>query len=395
MVEALITREIISWAINRSNKTESDVAEKLHVDRDKVAAWISGPDYPSFSQAQNLATLLHIPFGYLYLSNPPAEDLPLPDLRVVTGKPAIKPSPIFLDILYGAMRKQEWYHEYLKNQEANGLHFVGKYALQDDRKVIAADIVDTLGINDELRKQSQNWTEFLDLFVQRIEGAGIIVLRQGFVGGNTKRTLAVDEVRGFAIVDDLAPLIFINSNDAKAANIFTLAHELAHLWIGQGGVSNPDYLLRSTEQRNIIDRQCDAIAAEVLAPSDDFVIQWRSFNNLDSNLRKLAKHYRVSPFVILRRSYELNKITRATYMKKYSELLQERHTGGGGNKETYAASILSRNSKKLTTTLLTSVAEGQITFWYAAKLLNMTVKSLLAHRDRILKMGRANARLLD
>ncbi len=390
MVEAFITPEMIGWAIERVHETHIGLAHKLNVKPEKIAEWVSGDKRPSIRQAQELAKKLKIPFGYLYLSSPPTEKLPLPDLRTMSGTPSSKPSPDFLDVLHDALRKQQWYHEYLKNENVASLPFIGRFKLGDNPKDIAIDIKSTLGINDTLRRQSRTWEEFLTQFSRKAEEARILVLRSGIVGNNTYRKLDVHEFRGFAISDDLAPLVFVNGNDYKSAQIFTLAHELAHLWIGQSGVSNPNYMLRANQQQNEIDRLCDSIAAEVLVPSDDFIMRWNDFSNLDENIDNLAVQYRVSGFVILRRAYTLGKIETDLFHAKYDELLrksQRRPTNGGGD---FYNLLMSRNSNTFTTALMIGVAEGSVAPTEAARLLNLRVARLRHVESYILGRQLAN-----
>lgn len=375
MVEALITRQMISWAIERSQETPDNIARKLNIKPEKLRAWEKGDSRPSIHQAQELAKKLHIPFGYLYLKTPPRERLPLPDLRTTVDTTPRRPSPNFLDVLYDSFRKQEWYREYLQAEGASPLRFVGKFTLGDDSKNVGRDIRDTLEIDDKLRRSCDTWEQFLTGFIRRAEESGILVLRSGIVGSNTHRPLDIEEFRGFAISDALAPLIFINETDYKVAQIFTLAHELAHLWIGQSGISNPNYMLRSKEQRNAIDQFCDSTAAEVLTPADDFLARWNDFYSLDNNLGRLAHHYRVSTFVVLRRAYEFDKIQFDQFQVKYQELLKKsiRPKPKGGN---YYNLVLSRNSVTLTRSLILAASEGRILPTEAAHLLNIGVTKL-------------------
>jgi Zn-dependent peptidase ImmA (M78 family)/DNA-binding XRE family transcriptional regulator len=376
MIEAFITPRLVRWARERRNLSTDVVAKKVSVSASAIDAWEKGAARPTIRQAQQLAYRLNVPFGFLYLSTPPAETLPLPDLRTVAGAPPRKPTPDFLDTLHDVLRKQQWYHEYLRDQNAAPVPFIGRFNLGDDPKAIAADIRDTLGINDDLRRTCGTWEQFLTKFVSRAEEARVLVLRSSIVGSNTHRQLDVEEFRGFAISDDLAPLVFINSRDAKAAQIFTLAHELAHLWIGQSGISNPDYTQRSSQQHHVIDRHCDRIAAEVLVPVSDFTMRWTGFKTLDENLERLAARYRVSAFVILRRAYELGKVQSDEFRAKYQDLLERsknKRAEGGGD---FYATLLSRNSTVLTSALLAAAAEGRIPPREAAGLLNIRMTKL-------------------
>ncbi|MCH9036091.1 MAG: ImmA/IrrE family metallo-endopeptidase, partial [Chloroflexi bacterium] len=282
------------------------------------------------------------------------------------------PSPAFLEVLYDALRKQEWYREHLESEEAPPLHFVGRFPISAETTTIATDIKNVLSIDDDLRNRVTSWGQFLTEFVRKAESIGVLVLRSGIVGSNTHRPLDVDEFRGFAISDNLAPLVFINSKDAKVAQIFTLAHELAHLWIGQSGISNLNYSKRPSQQENQIDRLCDSVAAEVLVPVNDFITRWNDSNTIDINVNILVRRYRVSALVILRRAWEYEKIEEEAYQTKLAELLRvRRSTGdesGGGN---FYTNVIARNSGLFLTTLITATAEGRVPAKEAASLLNI------------------------
>lgn len=376
MIAARITPELLRWARERRKISIDTLAKKVGIAPSAMEAWEKGEARPTFRQALVLAHKLSVPFGYLYLSAPPKEELPLADFRTVAGAPPRKPSPDFLDVLHDVLRKQQWYRDYLKSQGAPPVEFIGRFGVQDEPRAIAADIRKTLGINDQLRKECKSWEQFLSKLIRMAENNSILVLRSSIVGSNTHRHLDVEEFRGFAISDRFAPLVFINSADARVAQIFTLAHELAHLWLGQTGISNPDYTQRSAQQRHIVDRLSDKIAAEVLVPADDFVKCWASSLTLQENIERLASRYRVSSFVILRRAYELNEVSQDEFKATYNSLLKRAKSKGVEGGGDFYVTLLSRNSLPLTATLLAAAAEGKIPQREAAGLLNIRVTKL-------------------
>ena len=383
-VEAFVTPELIRWARMRSSELTDSIARKVNVKSDTLTAWEMGEAHPSLHQAQKLARALKVPFGYLYLPSPPQENLPLPDLRQVAGTPARPPSPDFLDVLHDSLRKQQWYREYLEEQDAPPVPFVGRFNLGDDPKVIATAITSALGVGESFRLQAKTWEQFLTDFIRKAEEASVLVLRSSIVGSNTHRPLNVQEFRGFAISDNLAPLVFINSADAKAAQIFTLAHELAHIWVGQSGVSNPNYIGRSNDQENAIDRLCDSVAAEVLAPSEGFIERWNDFSALEHNLNSLAAQYKVSAFVVLRRAYELGKVEPNVFRAAYDTLLESQRRGGADGGGNFYLLTLSRNSSNFTTALMVAIAEGRVPPSEAASLLNVRIATLVGIEKHIL-----------
>jgi Zn-dependent peptidase ImmA (M78 family)/DNA-binding XRE family transcriptional regulator len=391
MVEAFVTPRLVKWAREREGLTPETAAQRINIKPDRLDSWEKGVARPTFRQAEELAQKFHIPFGYLFLRDPPSQELPLPDLRTIASRPPTSPSPELFDLLQDILRKQDWYREYQESEAVRPLPFIGRYSISDRANDIAASIRDTLGLDEQMRRKANTWEDFLRLLIRQAEDAGVLVLRSGVVGNNPHRRLTVDEFRGFAISDDLAPLVFINARDWKAAQIFTLAHELAHLWIGESGISNLDYRRSSSQQQNRVDRLCDQVAAETLVPGEDFLSRWLATNTVQENLQVLAARYRVSQFVVLRRAYDNDKLTEAEYWAYYDQLqakVRRRGPQGGGN---FYANLLARNSSTLTFALLEATAEGRVPYRDAARLLNIKVKTLASAYDQLLGTGLAHA----
>ena len=374
MNEAYIKPDMLRWARERSFDTIDDAAAALKVKVEKLVAWERGDARPTFRKAQELAKKLKIPFGYLYLSEPPDEALPLPDLRTPAGTPPRRPSPDFLEVLYDALRKQEWYREYLLSERADPVPFVGRFTTNSAINAVAADIRNTIGLDEAFRTSAKTRDSFFSQLAQQAEDVGVIVMRSGIVGANTRRALDPEEFQGFAMSDSIAPLIFINQKDYESAQVFTFAHELAHIWMGLSGVSNIEYLTRASEQAHPDESITDAVAAETLVPAETFDLRWYRLADLDGNLATLSTHYKVSRFVILRRAFELQKISNDTFRAKYRELagnVTKRAGGGGGY-----SSVFSRNSPTVTTALVFSLLEGRASPKEVSALLNLRISKL-------------------
>ena len=375
MVDALINGDIIDWAIERGKIKRELLANALQIRPETLASWIKGDIKPTFNRAEELANKLKIPFGYLYLSKRPKETQPIPDLRTIRpNRKTSEFSPDFRDVIYDAIRKQDWYREQVQYEDRQQVNFIGRFTKQIPYKDIAADIRNTLNINVYERPQTNSWEQFLKYLIEKTESKGVIVIRTGIVGSNNYRKLDSNEFLGFVISDSLAPLVFINSNYYKTAQIFTLAHELAHLWINQSGALNPDY--RLLNQQNEVETFCDNVAAEVLVPCRDFELRWDNSQSVDLNIANLSIKYRVSSFVILRRAYSLGIINRDEFNTKYDELLRKitppkNEDGGGG-----FSNILGRNSHIFTNALISSVSSGLTSPTEAATLLHIKIGSV-------------------
>ena len=184
-------------------------------------AWETGDLRPTFRQAQQLAQALYIPFGHLFLSEPPVLELPIPDFRTFPGQPPQEPSPEFLDLLNDVLTKQQWFREYRESEGIEALPFVGAFKPSDSVGTVSGNIRETVDV-DGARNRASNWEGFLRELSRNAEDSGIMVMRSGVVGNNGHRPLSVEEFRGFAITDEIAPVVFINGRDFKgSADIHT------------------------------------------------------------------------------------------------------------------------------------------------------------------------------
>ena len=371
MSETLINPGIVQWAADRAKVNDVSLAKTLGVRFEKLQAWFVGEFRPTFLQARKLAKALRIPFGYLYLQHPPEEPLPIPDLRTVGDHITAIISPDLRDVLNDALRKQSWYRDYLRDHGEGPLPFIGRYTPAAPVEEVAADITRILELFLQHRKAARNWEEFLRILMERAEVAGIWVMRNGVVANNTHRPLNIHEFRGFTICDSVAPLVFINGKDAKAAQIFTLIHELAHLWIGQSGISDLSLALPHEYDHLQVERFCNSVAAEVLAPAAEFQNQWQPQTQFSENLEQAACYFRVSSVVAARRAYDLKLVSWQEYFEFYqmqAALWRKATAGGGGS---YYRNIRVRNGHLFTEAVLTSAKERRLLLRDAGRLLNV------------------------
>jgi len=332
-------------------------------------------------QAQKLAKVLQIPFGYLFLPYPPTEAIPIPDLRTIGDHQTHKISPDLREVLFDVLLKQDWYREYLNDQGIEPLPFVGRFDLETPSGAIVADIVDTLDLTLEHRYQARDGEEFLRLLMVKAEDAGIMVMRSGIVGSNTHRALDVHEFRGFAICDDFAPVVFLNGKDAKAAQIFTLIHELAHIWLGLSGISDLSLEVRSSDVHVVSERLCNAVAAEVLVPEQILRERWSKQKTLDENARELAAFFRVSSVVIARRGADLRLVEWNDYYTFYRKQANQWRTQKKGDGGSPYRTIPVRNGRHFTEAVVRSALEQRLLLRDAGKLLGL-------HPSNIGNLGR-------
>ena len=223
---------VLRWAAQRARLHDEELSARFR----KWPLWLTGEAQPTLKQLEDFARLTHTAIGYFFLPDPPALALPVPDFRTLRDEELREPSSALLDTLYLCQQRQDWYRDYARVHGLSRLAFVGSAQVNEAPQAVAERMRAALMLSTEERRQLPTWTDALRQLIAKAEEAGVMVMASGIVGSNSHRKLDVGEFRGFALADDLAPLVFLNGADSKAAQMFTLAHELAHLWLGATGV---------------------------------------------------------------------------------------------------------------------------------------------------------------
>ena len=323
--------ELLRWARERAGLTQDDLAKKIPVNPDRVRAWEQTGKI-SIAQIDKLAAKTYTPLGYLYLPEPPDESLPIRDFRTRSGDAPTRPSPDLLETVYQMQRRQNWMRDDLIEGGADPLVFVGAYSLKDSHIEVAASMRASLGLAAGWAEDISTWSDALRFLRNRLDEIGVLVVFNGAVGNNNYRKLDPTEFQGFALVDEYAPLVFVNSADYIASQMFTLAHEVAHLFVGETGLSVFDRLLPADDET---EQFCDQVAAEFLVPQQALQACWPTVQDLGNRHQAIARKSKVSAIVAARRALDLGLIERDAFFGFYDDHKRQgvgrRFTGEGGN----------------------------------------------------------------
>ena len=347
----------------------------MQVKVDRVVEW-EETGHISVAQADRLAKQTHTPVGYLYLSEPPEDRLPIPDFRTRHADgPSPRPSPNLLDTVYTMQRRQAWLREELTTHyEEPALPFVGTFDLTDDPAEVAQAMREALEIFDDWAASAPNWSLALRHLRDKSEDAGILVVVNGIVGNSTRRKLDPEEFQGFALVDEYAPLVFVNNADFKAAQMFTLAHELAHLFVGETGLSHFEDMQPTS---NEVELFCNKAAAEFLVPELDLRTFWDNAARTSLPYERIARQFKVSSLVAARRALDLELIDLDAFFvfynnAKHKVAANKQATGGGGS---FWNSQRWRIGTRFAAAVVRAVNERRLTYLEAYSLTGLTGKA--------------------
>lgn len=371
-----VAPKLFQWAVKRAG----DRCTYLRGKFPKLDEWERGVAQPTLRQLEDFAKSAYVPVGYFFLPEPPEEKLPLPDLRTVGGKGVERPSPDLLEVIYLCQRRQTWYQEFAESAGEEPKAFVASAKLTHSSDRVAADMRARLGFSIAERRAYRTWEEALRRFIEQAEDLGILVMVSGVVGSNNKRTLDPEEFRGFALADNIAPLVFINGSDAKAAQMFTLAHELAHIWLGQSALSDT-----APATTHAAENWCNRVAAELLVPLDSLKKELGKENAIDA-VSRLTRAFKVSALVVLRRLLDMNVIERSEFDRAYFAEIKrsasKAKAGGGDFYRTQGARI----SRRFAKAIITSTLEGQTLYRDAFQMLGISKEKTFRELGRTLEV---------
>jgi len=365
MTRVAVNPDLFRWARKRSRIEPLVLVARFP----QLPAWENAQAQPTLKQLESYARATHAPIGFFFLPEPPQEPLPIPDFRTVAGRPIARPSPNLLDTIYVCQERQSWYREFATVSNQDPLDFVGSLTTRILPAEASTAISRALGFDLEMRRDCPTWTEALRRFIDQADKMGALVMVSGVVLNNNRRHLDPEEFRGFAMVDPLAPLVFINGADSKAAQMFTLAHELAHLWIGASSLS--DSTVGSTPDQ-AIESWCNRVAAELLVPMAALRASLAPREALVDTLARLARVFKVSTLVILRRLFDAGQIAQTVFRDAYATELRRladlRQASGGDFYRTTTARV----SRRFGRALVESTLEGRTLYRDAFRMLGIS-----------------------
>lgn len=341
---------------------------------DRLAAWEEGRETPTLAQLENLAKAYHRPLVTFFLPEPPAQVAPLTDYRTVQDTPPESTE-------FAALKRRIFLlHRELRaiaaDEQAEALPFVGSCTMGDGVRPTADAIRTILGI-ETVTGRRQSAEDVFRSLRDKAHDAGVYVVLLGDLGSHHSK-VEPEEFRGIALADAHAPLVVINKYDAKPARPFTLAHELAHIFLGNSGISNQN-AFGFQRTHKAVEQFCNAVAAELLVPADALRAAWHGKGeDVAESVKPLARNFGVSEEVIARRLFDLGLITDdeygrliGSYRSRWQRIKEKNKESGGGP----GRRVLDRFDfgEKTLGTLTRAADSGLITLVDAARTLNMSV----------------------
>lgn len=352
--------------IQKLNYSEDDIVKAFGKRKAKEFNEFSDGNSKNFEietdKLIKFADILNIPFAFIFLNELPKKEKLLADFRA-EKKEFSNNLQVCIE---SSKKKQEWFRSYLirngYDKFLNNNDFDSEESLIKEIKKL---------IDFDKAKNISKGTRFIYM-KDALEKKNFIVQQSGISQNETKKNIQLDECRGYAIYDEYAPLIFINSKDtSENGKIFTLLHELSHILLKHSGVSSYDFNIEE-------EYKCNNIAGEILMPLKEFKEQWDKNISAKENVNKISLHFKniASPLAIITKAAINNFINYEEYERLkniYLNKIPKERKSSGGN---YYINVIASNSKNFAVSVIADTLNGYETYKDAINLLDIkSVKS--------------------
>lgn len=371
-VNVNVQPEVIMWALRQTQ--EEKLGNKL---LDNISKWLDGTKTPTFKQIEALSKKTNIPLGYFFLQSPPVEQIDLLEYRTVDSIQLDNPSRNLIDTIHEMECIQDWMKTYRQDLGFGKLPVVGCMKGITDINFIVNKIREDLELKDTWYEKMRDARDAFNYIRKQLEVCGVIVIMNGIVGKNSHRPLDADEFRAFVMTDDWAPLIFINATDSYNARLFSILHEVVHIWLGKDDLFNDrqDHLTNISDTEKI----CNAVTGELLVSKHIFLKKWTLYDmDIFEKIAELANHFRCGEIVIARRALDCKKIEQNIYnqvvqtaIENYRQIRKNKQARGGN----YYITMGSRLDGCLIKALCESIHIGRTTYTEAYRLTNTNRKT--------------------
>lgn len=366
---------IIQWAVRSSDRELDELSNKFK----KINQWISEESELTVSEINKLSNELKIPFGYFFLQEPPNEEIELLKYRTIDSEENNKPSRELIDTIKLMETKQSFMRDTMIEDGFSLLEFVGSANLSIPPADLAEKIKKRLGIEGNWNYKNK---DAFNTLLKACSDNGIVIMRNSVVGTSTNRKLNINEFRAFVLIDEYAPFVFLNTNDSYRAMIFSLCHELVHIWLGIDELYNNDYKQDQNYNNKKLEAYCNQVSAELLLPATAVLSNYDREKDIFCNIEKMVKAYNVSSLVVCIRYKNLKLIDNQTFEETYRVLQEEmqekleikskRKTSGGPS---FYTMTKFRLGEKFINTVHRKAQEGRILYSEAYELVGARGKT--------------------
>ncbi|NNG35408.1 ImmA/IrrE family metallo-endopeptidase [Nakamurella aerolata] len=375
-----VSPSVLDWALSVTQADRGSLQRRF-----AVAGWQTGQARPTLNQLRDFARAAGVPFGYLVLADPPRWTLPIADFREGFEQRTV-PSANLIAVVSQSQRRQEWYREYALGIGIEPLSFVGSAAAAEPFQA-AATI--RAALHSDVSERYGGWDDTRKVMLRNFEALGGLTVATSVVGNNSHRRLDEKEFRGFTLVDQVAPLVFVNTSQTVNGQIFTLAHEFAHVWRGISGIGDEEPRSR---HRGVIERWCNAVASEILVPRAELERRYPEVEGLPlpDLLDRLAHDFRCGTLVVLQalrdaglRRFESFDTTYDRESQRLATLANATTSAGGDSYNVYPFRV----GERLSRALISDALEGRTSIADAMQLMSM--KSLSTFDEYAKRLGAA------